>query len=151
MQSYASREGLTTEEYLMWTMDNPLSLHFLDLLFQVVLPERGMTFVSTDYLHQCLSALVELSVRISAWWSVILWMCLSNYPYKHGYPQWTALLYPKRLNMRSDIRVTNIRARSLLYVRGCSDNSTRTSVILRISKRISVGWIELQRRKIVEF
>jgi len=33
------------------------------------------------------STLAELSVRISAWISVKLWMSVSHYPYNHGYPQ----------------------------------------------------------------
>lgn len=35
VKKYASSEGLTLEEYLMWTVDNNLSSHFLNLLFQV--------------------------------------------------------------------------------------------------------------------
>ncbi|XP_034237598.1 ubiquitin carboxyl-terminal hydrolase 32 isoform X2 [Thrips palmi] len=35
IKKYASGEGLTLEEYLMWTVDNSLSSHFLNLLFQV--------------------------------------------------------------------------------------------------------------------
>lgn len=35
IKKYASSEGLTLEEYLMWTVDNNLSSHFLNLLFQV--------------------------------------------------------------------------------------------------------------------
>lgn len=34
-KNYASTEGLTLEEYLMWTVKNNLSSHFLNLLFQV--------------------------------------------------------------------------------------------------------------------
>ncbi|XP_026279470.1 ubiquitin carboxyl-terminal hydrolase 32 isoform X3 [Frankliniella occidentalis] len=35
IKKYASNEGLTLEEYLIWTVDNNLSSHFLNLLFQV--------------------------------------------------------------------------------------------------------------------
>jgi len=41
---------------------------------------------------------------------------------------------------QSDIGSTNIRARSLLDVHGCTDNSTKTSVILRTSKRMFACW-----------
>jgi len=37
IQTYASGDGLTTEEYLMWTVNNPLPVDFLNLLFQVSL------------------------------------------------------------------------------------------------------------------
>lgn len=35
IRKHASGDGLTTEEYLMWTVNNPLPMDFLNLLFQV--------------------------------------------------------------------------------------------------------------------
>lgn len=35
MKRRASPKGLTIEDYLMWSMDSPLSMDFLCLLFQV--------------------------------------------------------------------------------------------------------------------
>jgi hypothetical protein len=35
IKKYASGDGLTTEEYLMWTVNNPLPMDFLNLIFQV--------------------------------------------------------------------------------------------------------------------
>lgn len=37
IRKHASGDGLTTEEYLMWTVNNPLPMEFLNLLFQVSL------------------------------------------------------------------------------------------------------------------
>ena len=35
IRKHASGDGLTTEEYLMWTVNNSLPMDFLNLLFQV--------------------------------------------------------------------------------------------------------------------
>lgn len=42
----SSDKGLTVEEYLMWTVDNPLPMHFLNLLFQVCHIVLGLRPVS---------------------------------------------------------------------------------------------------------
>ncbi|KAK7789457.1 hypothetical protein R5R35_012652 [Gryllus longicercus] len=42
----SSQQGLTTEEYLMWTVDNSLSVDFLNLLFQVCHVVLGLRPVS---------------------------------------------------------------------------------------------------------
>ncbi|XP_075218366.1 ubiquitin specific protease 32 isoform X2 [Lycorma delicatula] len=42
----ASDKGLTVEEYLMWTVNNPLPMHFLNLLFQVCHIVLGLRPVS---------------------------------------------------------------------------------------------------------
>jgi len=42
IRTYASGDGLTTEEYLMWTVNNPLPVDFLNLLFQVSLCSNCM-------------------------------------------------------------------------------------------------------------
>ena len=46
-----------------------------------------------------------------------------------------------QVDIRADIGATDIGAWFTMDIRGCTDNSTRTSVILRISKRISARTI----------
>jgi len=83
-------------------------------------------------------ALVDLSVRITAWISVKLRMSVSNYPNNHGYPLWyTSRSDIRNTDIHADIGATDLGAQLTADIRGCMDNSTRPSVMLRISKRIS--------------
>jgi len=43
----------------------------------------------------------------------------------------------RNTNIHADIGATDLGAQFTADIRGCTDNSTRTSVMLRISKRIS--------------
>jgi len=83
----------------------------------------------------------ELSVRISAWisvWiSVKLRMSVSTYPYNHGYPWYTSHSDVRNTDIHADIGATDLGAQFTADIRGCTDNSTRTSIMSRISKRIS--------------
>jgi len=83
------------------------------------------------------AALAELSVRISAWISVTLRMSVSNYPYNDGYPWYTSRCDIRNTDIHADIGATDLGTQFTADIRGCTDNSTRTSVMLRVSKRIS--------------
>ncbi|XP_023716699.1 ubiquitin carboxyl-terminal hydrolase 32 isoform X2 [Cryptotermes secundus] len=48
IRKHASGDGLTTEEYLMWTVNNPLPMDFLNLLFQVCHIVLGLRPVSRE-------------------------------------------------------------------------------------------------------
>jgi len=69
-------------------------------------------------------------------------MSVSNHPYNHhGYP-WYALRSDIRntdlhADIHADIGATDLGAQFTADIRGCTDNSTRTSVMLRVFKRIS--------------
>jgi len=83
--------------------------------------------------------LAELSVRISAWisaWiSVKLRMSVSNYPYDHGYPWYTSRSDNRNTEIHADIHAdigaTDLGAQFTAVIRGCTDNTARTSVMLR--------------------
>ena len=66
---------------------------------------------------------------------------MSNHPYNHGYPWYTSRSdIPNtdiHVDIHADIGATGLEAQFTADIRGCTDNSTRTSVMLRISKRKS--------------
>jgi len=93
--------------------------------------------------------LAELSVRIFAWisnWISArtpdkLSMSVSNYSYNHGYIRWSSRVDIRNTDIHKRISVrgaTDIEAWFTMDIRGCTDNSSRISVILRISKRTAV-------------
>jgi len=66
---------------------------------------------------------------------------MSNYPYNHGYSWYTSRSDIRNTDIHADIHAdigaTDLGAQFTADIRGCTDNSTRTSVMFRISKRIS--------------
>jgi len=66
---------------------------------------------------------------------------MSNYPYNHGYPWYTSRSDNRNTNIHADIHAdidtTDLGAQFTANIRGCTYNSTLTSVMLLISKRIS--------------
>ena len=67
-------------------------------------------------------------------------MSVSNYLYNYGYPRKLrarTFVSDIQVDIRADIGATYIGAWFTMDIRGCTDNSTRISIILRMSKRIS--------------
>jgi len=73
---------------------------------------------------------------------------MSNHPFNHVYMHATSRLDIRNTNMQADIRAdigaTDIGALFTMVIHGCTDDSTRTSVILRIFNRISVWTVRLR-------
>jgi len=96
------------------------------------------------------STLAELSMRISTWISIrisLKWrVSVSNHPCNHIHPQWTSRLNIRNTDIHADIRAkiraTYLGAWFIIDIHGCTDNSTRTSITLWISKRISARTVQ---------
>ena len=54
-----------------------------------------------------------------------------------GYPWYTSRSDNRNTDIHADIDATDLGAQCTADIRGCTDNSTRTSAMLLISKRIS--------------
>ncbi|XP_068086711.1 ubiquitin carboxyl-terminal hydrolase 32 [Anabrus simplex] len=81
-----SEEGLTTEEYLMWTVDNPLPMDFLNLLFQVCHIVLGLRPVTREEEGEIVRGWLEREqrrgYRVGQFWYLVAidwWRCWQDY------------------------------------------------------------------------
>ncbi|XP_046979817.1 ubiquitin carboxyl-terminal hydrolase 32 [Schistocerca americana] len=81
-----SEKGLTTEEYLMWTVENPLPMDFLNLLFQVCHIVLGLRPVSREEEGEIVKGWLEREkrrgYRVGQFWYLIAsdwWRSWENY------------------------------------------------------------------------
>lgn len=99
LASRASDKGLTIEEYLMWTVDNPLPVDFLNLLFQVCHIVLGIRPVSSKEEGEIIRGWLDREERrgynVGQFWYLISmdwWNSWSEYVLLPTHTQYQALV-----------------------------------------------------------